>query len=76
MLGFAKNSGGALKVVGQFESGEKYAAIYPMGSKNGGTMSGAIEAMRKDGTLDKLSATWLGPELGGDPAAVPVWSLR
>ena len=76
MLGFAKNSGGALKVVGQYESGEKYAAIYPKGSKNGETMSGAIDAMRKDGTLDKLSATWLGPELGGDPAAVPVWSLR
>ena len=76
MLGFAKNSGGKLKVVGQFESGEKYAAIYPKGSKNGDTMSKAIEDMRADGTLDKLSATWLGPELGGDPAAVPVWSLR
>jgi polar amino acid transport system substrate-binding protein len=76
MLGFAKNSGGKLKVVGQFESGEKYAAIYPKDSKNGTTISEAIEAMRTDGTLDKLSATWLGPELGGDPAAVPVWSLR
>jgi polar amino acid transport system substrate-binding protein len=76
MLGFAKNSGGKLKVVGQFESGEKYAAIYPKDSKNGRTISDAIEAMRTDGTLDKLSATWLGPELGGDPAAVPVWSLR
>jgi polar amino acid transport system substrate-binding protein len=76
MLGFAKNSGGKLKVVGQFESGEKYAAIYPRDSKNGQTISKAIEAMRTDGTLDKLSATWLGPELGGDPEAVPVWSLR
>lgn len=76
MLGFAKNSGGTLKVVGQFESGEQYAAIYPKSSTSGKTMSEAIEAMRKDGTLDKLSATWLGPELGGDPAAVPVWSLR
>jgi polar amino acid transport system substrate-binding protein len=76
MLGFAKNSGGTLKVVGQFESGEKYAAIYPKGSANGDTISKAIEAMREDGTLDKLSASWLGPELGGDPAAVPVWSLR
>jgi polar amino acid transport system substrate-binding protein len=76
MLGFAKNSGGKLKVIGQFESGEKYAAIYPKNSKDGQTISDAIEAMRKDGTLDKLSATWLGPELGGDPAAVPVWSLK
>ncbi len=76
MLGFAKNSGGALEVVGQFETGEQYAAIYPKDSANGETMSEAIEAMREDGTLDELSATWLGPELGGDPAAVPVWSLR
>ncbi len=73
MLGFAKNSGGALSVVGQYETGEKYAAIYPKDSKNADAISKSIEAMRTDGTLDKLSATWLGPELGGDPAAVPVW---
>jgi polar amino acid transport system substrate-binding protein len=76
MLGFAKNSGGSLEVVGQYETGEHYAAIYPKGSDDGDAMSGAIDAMREDGTLDKLSATWLGPELGGDPAAVPVWSLK
>lgn len=76
MLGFAKNSGGTLEVVGQYETGEQYAAIYPQDSTNGDTISQAIEAMREDGTLDKLSATWLGPELGGDPAAVPVWNLQ
>jgi polar amino acid transport system substrate-binding protein len=76
LLAFAKNSGGKLEVVGQYESGEKYAAIYPKDSPNGDTISEAIEAMREDGTLDKLSATWLGPELGGDPAAVPVWSVQ
>lgn len=76
MLGFAKNSGGTLEVVGQFETGEQYAAIYPKDSGSSATINEAIEAMREDGTLDKLSATWLGPELGGDPAAVPVWSLR
>jgi polar amino acid transport system substrate-binding protein len=41
MLGFAKNSGGALKVVGQYESGEHYAAIYPQDSPNGDTISEA-----------------------------------
>lgn len=76
MLGFAKNSEGSLEVVGQYESGENYAAIYPEDSTNADTISAAIEAMREDGTLDKLSATWLGPELGGDPAAVPTWSLQ
>jgi polar amino acid transport system substrate-binding protein len=76
MLGFAKNSGGALEVIGQYASGEQYAAIYPQGSENADAMDAAIAAMREDGTLDKLSATWLGPELGGDPAAVPVWTAR
>jgi polar amino acid transport system substrate-binding protein len=76
LLAFAKNSGGTLEVVGQYESGESYAAIYPKDSSNGDTISEAIEAMREDGTLDELSATWLGPELGGDPAAVPIWSVQ
>lgn len=75
MLGFAKNSAGALEVVGQFDTGEHYAAIYPKASPNADEMNDAISAMREDGTLDKLSAAWLGPELGGDPAAVPVWHV-
>jgi polar amino acid transport system substrate-binding protein len=76
MLGVAKNSGGRLEVVGQYETGEHYAAIYPKGSAGADAMNEAITAMKADGTLDKLSAKWLGPELGGDPAAVPVWSLK
>ncbi|MBO9521779.1 MAG: amino acid ABC transporter substrate-binding protein [Nocardioidaceae bacterium] len=75
MLGFAKKSGGALEVIGQYETGEHYAAIYPKGSGNASIVDAAIEAMHTDGTLDKLSATWLGPELGGDPNAVPVWQV-
>lgn len=73
MLGFAKNSNGALEVIGQYETNEQYAAIYPEASKNEPAIDEAIKAMRTDGTLDELSAKWLGPELGGDPSAVPVW---
>lgn len=76
MLGFAKSSEGALKVVGQYESGEHYAAIYPKGSSNVDAMNDAITAMDGDGTLEKLSSTWLGPELGGDPNSVPVWKVQ
>ena len=76
MLGFGKNSGGSLEVVGQFETGEHYAAIYPKSSEDGDKISDAINTMSEDGTLDKLSATWLGPELGGDPAEVPVWTVK
>lgn len=76
MLGFAANSDGKLAVIGQYETGEQYAAIYPKDSANAEVMNQAIKDMHADGTLDKLSATWLGPELGGDPAAVPVWKIN
>lgn len=73
MLGFASGSGGAMEVVGQYKTGEQYGAIYPKGSPNVSAMDEAIAAMDKDGTLEKLSASWLGPTLGGDPAKVPVF---
>lgn len=73
MLGFASGSSGALEVVGQYKTGEQYGAIYPKDSPNAAAMDTAIEAMSTDGTLDKLSADWLGPTLGGDPAKVPVF---
>ena len=71
MLGFAQKSGGALKVVGQFKTGEQYGALYPKGSDNASAINKAITDMKTDGTLDGLSSTWLGPAFGGDPAAVP-----
>jgi polar amino acid transport system substrate-binding protein len=74
LLGFASGSGGALEVIGQYQTGEKYGAIYPKGSPNAASMDEAIRAMDADGTLEKLSASWLGPTLGGDPAKVPVFS--
>lgn len=76
MLGFASGSAGALEVVGQYKTGEQYGAIYPKGSANASAMDTAIESMSTDGTLDKLSADWLGPTLGGDPAKVPVFPTR
>ena len=74
MLGFAKQSGGVLKVVGQFKTGEQYGAIYPKGSANAAAMDKALSGMKSDGTLEGLSKTWLGPAFGGDPSAVPFFS--
>ena len=73
VLGFASASSGSLDVVGQYQTGEKYGAIYPKGSPNAAAMDAAITAMSTDGTLEKLSASWLGPTLGGDPAKVSVF---
>lgn len=73
MLGFAKQSNGSLKVIGQYKTGEQYGAIYPKSSGSSETLNNAIRDMKSDGSLDKLSATWLGPALGGNPNAVPEW---
>ena len=71
MLGFAKKSRSTLKVIGQFESGEEYGAIYPKGSANAKAVDDAIAAMEKDGSMDALRKQWLGKAFGGDPGAVP-----
>jgi hypothetical protein len=32
--------------------------------------------MLQDGTLANLSKTYLGPAFGGDPSAVPIWTIK
>jgi len=67
----AKQSGGKLEVVGQYKTGEEYGALYPKGSPNKAQLDKIIQALVADGTLKKLSVTYLSKELGGDPTAVP-----
>ena len=76
MLAEAKSTGGQLEVAGQYSTGEKYGAIYPKGSANEDALNQAITTMKSDGTLDQLSKDYLGPAFGGDPSAVPVWSIQ
>ncbi|RBP67877.1 amino acid ABC transporter substrate-binding protein (PAAT family) [Brevibacterium sanguinis] len=71
VLGFAQQSGGALEVVGQYDSGEEYGAIYPQGAANSGELDKAISAMHDDGTFDALSAAWLAEAFGTDPNTIP-----
>jgi polar amino acid transport system substrate-binding protein len=66
---------GKLEVVGQYKTGESYGAIYPKGSANETALNQGISTMLKDGTLQTLSKTYLGPAFGGDPNSVPVWNL-
>jgi polar amino acid transport system substrate-binding protein len=75
VLAEAKSTGGKLEVVGQYKTGESYGAIYPKGSSNEDAFNQGIQTMLKDGTLDNLSKTYLGPAFGGDPASVPVWTI-
>jgi polar amino acid transport system substrate-binding protein len=76
VLAEAKQTNGQLKVVGQYKTGEQYGAIYPQGSANKAALDKGILTMKNDGTLDQLSKTYLGPAFGGDPASVPVWTIK
>jgi polar amino acid transport system substrate-binding protein len=75
VLAEAKKTG-TLEVVGQYDTGEKYGAIYPQGSANEDGLNKGIQTLISDGTLDNLSKTYLGPAFGGDPNNVPVWKLQ
>ncbi len=75
VLAEEKSTNGALEVVGQYSTGEKYGAIYPQGSANEDAFNQGIQTMLHDGTLDQLSKDYLGPAFGGDPQSVPVWQI-
>jgi polar amino acid transport system substrate-binding protein len=75
VLAEEKSTNGAVEVVGQYQTGEKYGAIYPKGSANEDAFNQGIQTMLDDGTLDNLSKTYLGPAFGGDPNSVPVWQI-
>jgi polar amino acid transport system substrate-binding protein len=68
----AKNSNGALQVVGRFDTGEKWGGVVNKDSPNLAAFNQLIEGLKKDGTLERLSAKYLTPELGTDPTKVPV----
>jgi polar amino acid transport system substrate-binding protein len=76
VLAEAKQTGDKLEVVGQYNTGEKYGAIYPKGSANEDALNQGIQTMIDDKTLDTLSSDYLGPAFGGDPSAVPVWTIK
>jgi polar amino acid transport system substrate-binding protein len=62
---------GASVVVGQYQTGETYGAIYPKGNPNNATIDKIIQGMVADGTLAKLGVKYLASAWGKDPAAVP-----
>ena len=75
VLTFAKQSAGALEVVGQYRTGEQYGALYPKSSTNVATINQIIKQLQSDGSLNWLSQRWLGPAFGGDPSNVPYFTI-
>ncbi|MDE2385273.1 MAG: amino acid ABC transporter substrate-binding protein [Alphaproteobacteria bacterium] len=61
---------GKFKVVGQYQTGETYGAIYPKGNPNNATYDKIIASMIADGTMAKLSQKYLAAAWGKDPATI------
>ncbi len=64
-------SKGASVVVGQYQTGETYGAIYPKGNPNNASIDKILQGMIADGTIAKLGVKYLASAWGKDPAAVP-----
>jgi polar amino acid transport system substrate-binding protein len=64
---------GALVVAGQYETQWGLNVVMPKGSVNTPAVDAAVGAMKADRALSKLSAAYLAPRFGSDPAAIPVW---
>jgi ABC-type amino acid transport substrate-binding protein len=70
----AKESNGLFKVVGRYDMGERWGGVVNKGSPNLAAFNQLIEEFHKDGTLERLAAKYLTPNLGMDPAKLPVFT--
>ncbi len=66
VLGEASQPDSGFEVVGQFETGEEYGGVLAKDSPNTPIVSGIIDELREEGSLDEL-----GAEYFNDPASVP-----
>lgn len=76
VLGAATKSDGKLDVVGQILTDEAYGIMMEKGSPNLATINEILAALKADGTLEKLSASYLVEAYGVDPASIPVWDVK
>jgi ABC-type amino acid transport substrate-binding protein len=74
VLARAKESNGMFKVVGRYDMGESWGGIVNKDSPNLAIFNKLIEDFKKDGTLTRLTNTYLTPNLGMDPANLPVFT--
>ncbi len=70
----AKESNGKLEVVGRYDMGERWGGLVNKDSPNLAAFNQLIEDLKNDGTLDRLASRYLTPNLGIDPAKLPVFT--
>ncbi len=74
VLARAKQSHGALRVAGRYDMGEKWGGLVNKGSPNLAAFNKLIDDFKNDGTLQRLTDSYLTPGLGMDPAKLPVFT--
>jgi ABC-type amino acid transport substrate-binding protein len=74
VLARAKQSHGAFQVAGRYDMGEKWGGLVNKGSPNLAVFNKLIDDFKNDGTLQRLTETYLTPGLGVDPAELPVFT--
>jgi len=74
VLARAKQSHGAFQVAGRYDMGEKWGGLVNKGSPNLAAFNKLIDDFKNDGTLQRLTETYLTPGLGVDPAKLPVFT--
>lgn len=74
VLAQAGQSKGIFVVIGQYQTGETYGALYPKGSPNEDAINKIIKSLEDDGTLAALSAKYLAAAWGADPTKVPYFN--
>jgi polar amino acid transport system substrate-binding protein len=70
----AKESNGLFKVVGRYDMGERWGGVLNKDSPNLAAFNTLIEQLKTDGTLERLAAKYLAPNLGVDPAHLPIFT--
>ena len=74
VLARAKQSHGAFQVVGRYDMGEKWGGLVNKDSPNLTAFNKLIDDFKTDGTLQRLTDSYLTPGLGMDPAKLPVFT--
>jgi polar amino acid transport system substrate-binding protein len=74
VLAEARQSHGAFVVAGRYDMGERWGGLVNKGSPNLATFNKLIDDFHKDGTLERLTKTYLMPGLGIDPAKLTVFT--
>lgn len=74
VLAGAKQSNGLFEVIGRYDTGESWGGLVNKDSPNLSAFNTLIEAMKADGTFDKLAQTYLVPSFGADPTTLPVFT--